>query len=456
MATPPSPVPGRLRFLRAIGAAILCVLTGLIAYIALLSVATGGHAVRALDYWWRVLPSVQFWYFGGTPGTFFHRLSDLLNPDICLYASAAFLLHYLGFRFRKPGLLTLHVGLFGYGVVSLLPLLGALGLHYLSGLWCTGLIAVFISEMPGRLRSWLGTGAFRSMLNAIFSIACLGALARVAFLQSKNKSRLKNPAELHCSVLPSNGSPARSSFIPAFVGSEAERNPGPDLMRSFYRSIPEISLNQGGVGRYDYIIHALGVQQQSEYLAALEQVPPLFLRTPVQKSFPHAQWLWHHWPDLWLWILSRYQFEGIHAGSSYWRRSPEMQAPKFRSIPAEFSMIDNVARITARSHASGSRLWKLRVTYSTKPIAGPISGPVDRMTRVVVSVAGVCDSQPFAWPPSSKSTTREVLLIPLADAGVNMEIECRGPLLNSKLEVEAISLEECETIGLAGLVAMLK
>lgn len=435
--------------------AVVTTLVALASYTGLIWISTGGSVAAAMSYWWKILPTVQFWYFGGAPNPHIHRLSDLFEGNVSFLAPAAFALHALGFLWRKPGQWALRIALLSYGLVSLVPLLGIYHPHYIAGLWCTGLIGLIHSQLPENfMEKFARLFSMRSMQVFLF-LACLVLMARMAQVQFRNNSRCKMPESLGCPIS-GMGILCDQYPVPEYVRREYEKSNSPAILRAFYRAMPEIALNQPGVAKYDYIIHALGDEQQNDYRLTLEKTSPLFLRVPTQQGFSYAQWIWHHWPELWLSILSRYRMEGIEGDSAYWRRSTSVKRLEFESLPEEMYRQPFGMVIRAKNPTLNPQLWRLRITYATNPVRGPLAGAVDRLTRVTVSSTGTVDDQPFSWEPGGEYRTREVLLVPRAGSEVEVRIAGEGLFVSSDLIIEKAELELCRGADLESVVRMLE
>jgi hypothetical protein len=432
--------------LAAAGAGVIAVF----AYLFLVWLATEGSPERTLAYWWKYIPAVQFSYFGGAPDPFFRTLKDLLNPGLLVFLGVSASMHLVGFRWRRPGQTPLVIGLAGYGAVSLLPLIATLALHYLSGVFCTGLISLLVSGFP----KFLCQRAPKVLARPVIRYSCYFAVvlfaARMAQVHLKNTSCVKEPGLLACELHP--GLNAEASAAPDFVKAARSPETGGTLLRAFYRGMPEVSTGQPGVGRYDYIIHALGDDQREEYLKALQSTNPVFLRTPAQSNFIFSQWIWHQWPELWTWILERYRFETIWNGSSYWRRIIGDGSMPKRKLEAEIRSHDGKVEVTCLEAPAPGSLLALTISYRSKPVGGPLAGFVDRCTRVTVKGSGVLDSQSFSWPPGhGELMVKRLLLIPTPGAVPSVGIITEGPLLASELEIVGVEAEELKSEALSAL-----
>ncbi len=440
------------RFLRIATTLATVLIIAASTYVLLLWMSTGGALERCLGYWWQTLPQVQFWYFGGAPNAYFHQFRDLLDPSVLVLAFVACSFHLVGLIFRKSGQWPLRLGLAAYGMVSLLPLAGMFYSHYVSGLWCTGLIGVLLARSPDRLSDRVLSLISLRTTQIGLVVTCLVLTARSVQIQWKVKTAYPYANHLDVSLSGAKGANEVGGAVPVFVTAELQSRPSSNLVRAFYRAVPEISLGQAGVGRFDYIIHALGDEQQAEYRQVLQSAPPVFMRVPSQRDFRYAQWLWHQWPELWGWIFSNYQLEDIYQGSAYWRHADRATEPKVKPFAVQLVHENEVTVLRSEHRPTPGCLLRLSVTYRTERISGPLASAVDKMTRVTLRPSGVLDDQPFSWPPGSQVQVRQVYLLPKPGADVEVRLSGEGPILSSRLVVVGAVAEEIQGVDIEGLV----
>lgn len=443
--------PPAVRMIRTLTSVAMVIMVAAATYGSLLWLTTGGAVDQCLTYWWKTLPKVQFWYFGGAPNNYLHGWRDFLDPSILILGFASIGLHVAGLIHRRPGQWPLRLGLAAYGLVSLLPLLGMFFPHYLSGLWCTGLIGILMARWPDRVVGRLFAKVPSSTIRIVLITACLVLSARTIQVQWKNKARCRNPEQLRCSLSGEKSVEKIGGTVPEFVLAEFRDRPSPNLLRAFYRATPEISLGQPGVGRFDYIIHALGNEQQEEYRDILKSSPPLFFRVPTRASFQYVIWLWHQWPELWLDLLSNYRLQDLHDGSAYWRRIERSIEVERKASAVQTVIEEGVTVIRPEERTLPGALLHLKITYHTEPIHGPLASVVDKMTRVTLRPSGVVDDQAFSWAPGPVARTKDVYLVPAANADLEVRLAAEGPLLSSRLLVDSVVAEEIRGFDVEGL-----
>ena len=424
-------------------------------YSILVHVSTLGNIKTPIMYWWQVLPKVQFWYFGGAPNPFLREWIDVLDWRMISLLVCCLLMHLYGIMRHKPRNLAYHVGFLVYGVFSVTPMVGIFASYYLAGIFCSGLISVMIARMPVADLSRLSIPLIIKV--GVFVVSLI-LCAKIASNRINHNDRVADP-EVFDKITVGNQLNQQSNCLPAFVKAEVEmldEGKRDNVLRAFYRAAPELALNQKGVGRYDYIIHALSAEHKLQYERELMQHPPLFLRLPSQKNFLYSQWLWHQWPQLWSSILSNYRYESIHNGSAYWRRVPLQPITVLGVVPTTLSVVNGGYRIKVEERNGDNTILRCKMTYRTISRGGVIGGPTDRLTRVTVSPSGVHDGQSFSWPSGTELKTREVMLVPQASGSVEVMIVAEGLLMSSGLEVLAVTVERLSCDHINGLVEMLK
>jgi len=444
-----------LRLICSFSAIVMVVAMAMFTYLLLLWLTTGGSVEACLTYWWSVLPQVQFWYFGGAPNAYFHDIRDLLNPTILVLLSASLGLHWIGWKLRYHEQVPLRLGLIAYGLVSLLPLMGMLFPHYISGLWCTGLVGLLTARRPDRLVDFLLSRASLRAIKISLGLICAVLSVRAAQVQWKHKSRCLSPdmLPLRLSGAISEGD---SSAVPDVVRTESMAHPSSNTLRAFYRGVPEIILRQPGVGRFDYIIHALGDQQHREYIQALKSSPPLYLRVPCQKSYLYSQWLWHQWPDLWEDVITGYRFQEVFDGSAYWKKVDREFAAERSPVVLKVNYEGGTAVIRSEGSSLSGGLLHVTVAYHTEKVQGPFASLVDRMTRVTLRSSGVLDEQPFSWQPCSSAKIRDFYLIPKGGQDIEIRMSAEGPIFSSRLVVTSAVAERVKGVDIDGLAKTLE
>jgi hypothetical protein len=448
-----APASWSIRLARAAISAIVAFGAGAVFYLVLLWTTTGGAVGPCLEYWWKFLPEVQFWYFGGPPNPHFRTLEDFNNPGLIVLGVLSFGFHIWGIIFRKPGQWPLRAGLAAYGIISLLPLLGMCAFHYFAGIWCTGLIAVIYARRPERFRNSFIFSPPAHVLRICLAIVCI--FMTNCMLECIRFFSYEYPEQMSCSLW---GEPVEKlgDILPPIVEEEFKKAPSSNFLRAFYRTTPEIALGQAGIGRFDYIIHALAEKQQAEFRRNFEEAPPLYLRVPIQLKFSYTQWLWHQWPELWEFILSRYDLKALYQGSAYWRRCETAKTLRKTVVGCSIRQEDNCIALKLDRKPSEGSILQLTVSYKTTPPENPLAGSIDKLTRVTLRPEGVVDSQAFSWPPGPTSHTRQVLLLPKPDAEVEVRFFAEGLFVSSVLELESVKVEEIEGVNVVELAKTLK
>lgn len=434
---------------------VTSVASSILVYASLIYISTLGNVKLPMEYWWQVLPKVQFWYFGGAPNAFVREWTDVMEWRMILLLVCCLIMHIYGIVMRKPGNLPYHLGFSVYGVCSLAPMVGIFASYYFAGLFCSGLISLMMARFPET--SWVRHKIPLIMKVGVCTVT-LTLSVKIASNRMKHNDRFAQPEVLN-KISADNQMKHQSRALPAFVMEEFElldAKERDNILRAFYRAAPEIALNQKGVGRYDYIIHALSEEHKQQYERDLMRHPPLFLRVPCQKNFLYAQWLWHQWPQLWTSILSQYRFESLHNGSAYWRRISPKPLSVLGVVPISLGVASGGYRIKVEEGYRESTILRFKVTYRSIRRGGVIGGATDRLTRVTVSQSGVHDGQSFSWPSGMEFQTREVMVVPQASASVEVSIVTEGPLLSSDLEVSAVTVERLSCAHIDGLAEMLK
>lgn len=439
----------------AVSHMILAGVVALGSYFTLVSLATLGHAGTPLEYWWKILPENQFWYFGGAPNIYLRHLSDMFDPTIVCLVVVGALLHGYGLVMRKPGNLIMHCGLLMYGLVSLLPLLGMYSAHYLSGLVTTGIISFCYSRMPR-------FNAVNNKIWAVGNVLTVLAILVIGLRMISNRKRHgyyeKNTHGLVLTSV-SNASVDPNGVVPDFVSkaySTQDPSNSENVLRAFYRGTPEIAMRQRGVGKYDYIIHALGDGQKADYKEKLLGDPPRFLRVPTQKNSIYFQWLWHQWPELWEGILNEYDYEGVYNGSAYLRRVDKPDIVFDQNVPLKLLKNGATNEIHADAEFLHLTLLRLKVKYRTTRAGQLLAKPFDKMTRVNVAASGVVDDQAFAWPSSDAYQTRHVLYLAKSSSEFCIRISADGLLFPSNIEIAEAVLEKASGADCDNLKRMLE
>jgi hypothetical protein len=403
---------GRIALLNARFATIALATAATAAALVFWLLCGADGAKKAILYNLVDLPADQFWFFGSPPLPYWSHWRELISNHhviMCLlpYCFALAILGYIVLQsWNHPLNLgrdwqALTILMLVYGVLTGIPMLGALSRHYAfplaRTLALTGLLVFANAPPPNVFRKWVSTRLQEWPITGLsFMAACViaaGALAlNSAVLTTGLIRHLRRDTFAYSRFLDRKWD---SFMADATSLIDSRRKRGAVSLWSVYSSMLE---SHYGIFHpaEDYLIHAVGPRRWRNYLATFERTNPEFVQTRTQ-SFDFQEWQQNERWEFFEAVLDNYTPLKVVGHALIWQRA---DAP-WRQPAAGFQTlaIDGKSHSAALPPVSGpDRIGVVRIRYrvSNRWAWIPLLG---RTPRYLATIEGSPRNLPISFPP---------------------------------------------------------